>query len=167
MLLGFAALLALLQTFGGPAHAAWPDLPLLGLTSFVPLLLATRIVDTPGAASAACGAYLLPRTLLSLLIPGIDLPPLLLIPTLAFDLVWWLRTWPVRRRRRRGPSPPLTLPRAIAAGATFGIVLALVEPPFRVFTGQDPIGWTGPNLWLAAAVTAVQCAALSGLSRAS
>ncbi|HET6317893.1 MAG TPA: hypothetical protein VFG86_15675, partial [Chloroflexota bacterium] len=46
------------------------------------------------------GAYLLPRTLLSLLL-GVPLPLLLLAPAMAFDLIVWLRRDDLPRRRNR------------------------------------------------------------------
>jgi hypothetical protein len=67
-----------------------PRLIWLCLLSLGPVLLATATVRVPGVASAMCGAYLLPRSVLSLLQPGLPLPPLLLIPAMSFDLVVWL-----------------------------------------------------------------------------
>jgi hypothetical protein len=67
-------------------------------------VLATWLVRMPGAASAVSGAYLLPRTLLSVIDPGLPLPPLLLIPAMVFDVLVWLqwpdlsRLWPGRAR---------------------------------------------------------------------
>src|SRR5260370_32640221 len=91
VLIGCALLIGLAQTLLGPPGTAVPDLPLLGLTALLPMALATRIVRAPGAASAACGAYLMPRALLSLAQPGLELPPLLLVPAVAFDLALWLQ----------------------------------------------------------------------------
>jgi len=82
-----ALLLALL------AELWWP-------LSALPLVSATVFMRMPGVASAVAGAYLLPRTLLSLLL-GVPLPLLLLAPAMAFDLIVWLRRDDLPRRRNR------------------------------------------------------------------
>src|ERR1043166_8762256 len=87
MLLGGGQVL--LSVWNPPAPL--PELPLLGVLGLVPLLVGQRIVGAPGAASAVCGAYLLPRTLISLVEPGFEPPPLLLVPAVAFDVCAWLR----------------------------------------------------------------------------
>src|SRR5437868_7803212 len=136
ILLFGALFLGVGQVLIGPTQRPLPDLPVLGATALVPLVIATRIINTPGSASAVCGAYLLPRSLLSLLVPGLDLPPLLLAPALAFDLVFWVRQrdlgqlrylWKRRSRKRAAPvdSRPSLL-RAAAAGAAFGVVVSMV-----------------------------------------
>jgi hypothetical protein len=115
VLLGCALLLAGGQLVLGDPRAPLPDLPLLAILAMGPMALATRLVGAPGAASAVCGAYLLPRTVLSLVDPSIEPPPLLLVPALAFDVSAWLRAsdlanlrylWPGNqsawRRQRRG-----------------------------------------------------------------
>jgi hypothetical protein len=145
-------------------------------------------------AAAVCGAYLLPRALLSVVDPSVEPPPLLLIPAVAFDASVWLRwsdvanlryVWPggrARWRRRRAPSGPDVTPgvtrrfyagggrrgtvgprrvrgwRAAVAGAIFGAVLVLVEPPFAVLLGADPTMWSGNNLWLAGGLATLGCA---------
>ncbi len=86
-LLAHALLLALL------AELWWP-------LSVLPLVSATVLMRMPGVASAVTGAYLLPRTLLSLL-SGSPLPLLLLAPAMAFDLIVWLRRDDLPRRRNR------------------------------------------------------------------
>ena len=92
ILLGCAVLLAAVaETVVGSPRRALPDLPILAVGTLVPMLLGTRIVRAPGAASAICGAYLMPRTLISLVEPRLEPPPLLLVPALAFDLALWAR----------------------------------------------------------------------------
>src|SRR5438105_5797515 len=91
VLLGCALLLAGGQLIVGPPRQPLPDLPLLAATAFVPLGLAGRLTLTPGAAAAVCGAYLLPRSLLSLVDPSVEPPPLLLVAALAFDVSLWLQ----------------------------------------------------------------------------
>jgi hypothetical protein len=129
-----------------------PDLPLVGGTALLPLAIAVRIVRMPGAASATCGAYLLPRSVIGLFQSNLDQPPLLLVPTIGFDVALWLLG---TRAPRLKPAP-----RAALAGALFGLVLGLIEPPYRVFLGADPATWSGPGVWIAAAITSVVCAAI-------
>jgi hypothetical protein len=173
---GAECLLACALLLGGgqlllePPRQALPDLPLLSVLAFVPLALATRLVLAPGAASAVCGAYLLPRTLASLLDPSLEPPPLLLVPALAFDLCAWLRAsdlanlaylWPRRRSAwRKRDRQPRRLRRwqATLAGAVFGAVLAVIEPPFALLLGGDPTGWSGTPLVLASGLSALGCA---------
>jgi hypothetical protein len=176
ILLACAVLLGLAQTIIGNPHRALPDLPLLAATTLVPLLLGTRIVSTPGAASAVCGAYLMPRTLISLVEPALEPPPLLLVPALAFDLAVWIRgadlarvahIWPRRERRWRKRRPPiqrrLDWPRAALAGGLFGLVLSAVEPPFALLYGADPAHWTPTELGVASGLAAVACALLASM----
>ena len=176
VLLACAVLLGLGQVLIGPTNAAWPDLPVLGLTAFVPLAIATRLTQIPGAAAAVCGAYLLPRTLISLVEPSIEPPPLLLVPAIAYDLGLWLRpghlagvaqVWPARggawRRRPNRERRRIGGWRAAGAGALFGLALALVEPPFAILLGDDPNDWVGTTLWAAVAGCVGICALL-GLS---
>src|SRR5207244_3117921 len=101
---------------GGPRHAL-PDLPLLAVVALLPLAVATRVVNTPGAAAAACGAYLLPRTLVTLANQSLEPPPLLLVPAVAFDVALWMRMGDLARlwrgvtgggKRWRKRVPPLT-----------------------------------------------------------
>jgi hypothetical protein len=119
-LLGCAALLAVAEL------SEWR------LLMLVPMAIGTRVVNAPGAASAICGAYLLPRTLLSLVQPGLPLPPLLLIPSMAFDVTLWLRAADFRlvrppwRKRPKVHRTPTRL-RGALAGAVFGVTLAAVE----------------------------------------
>ncbi len=102
---------------------AWPPL------SVLPVLSATLLMQVPGVASAVCGAYLLPRSLLTLL-GWLPMPPLLLAPAMAFDLIVWLRwddlprwrgKWRKRDRRPREPR----LWRVALAAAAFEVLLAL------------------------------------------
>jgi hypothetical protein len=170
LLLGCALLLGGgLLVLNSPSRAL-PDLPILTIVACAPLALATRFSAAPGAASAVCGAYLLPRTLLSLVDPTVDPPPLLLVPAVAFDLTAWLRPsdlagllriWPRKRSawRARDRRPRrLRRWRAAAAGAMFGAVLAAVEPPFAVLLGGDRALWSGTPLLAAAAYSALGCA---------
>jgi len=174
VLVGCAALMGLAQTLLGPPRTAVPDLPLLGLTALLPMALATRIVRAPGAASAVCGAYLMPRALLSLAQPGLELPPLLLVPAVAFDLALWLRRGDLARlvprrnarwrKRARPTHRTLNVLRAAIAGAVFGLILALVEPPFALFLGADAATWSGQNLLLAQGMTVLASAVIGPLS---
>jgi hypothetical protein len=212
VLLGCALLLAGGQLVSGDdPRAPLPDLPLLAVLGLCPLVLATRLVGAPGVASAVCGAYLLPRALLSLVDPSIAPPPLLLVPALAFDVSAWLRAgdlatlirvWPRGQStwRRRGPHRPRSLRakttagmthsgpdatpgvtqrtyagggrrgtvgprrvgagRAAVAGAVFGGMLAVMEPPFAVLLGADSAVWSASatNLWLAGCLSTLACA---------
>jgi len=158
----------------GPLTRPLPDLPVLGLTALMPLAIAERIVRAPGAATAVCGAYLLPRATLSLLVPTIPPPPLLLVPAVAFDLGLWLdashfdamvdmlprrlRTW---RVGRKPSTAQFSRGRPLVAGAVFGLVLALVEPAYQVFLGADPRVWSGPSIWIAAIATTLICGGLA------
>jgi hypothetical protein len=180
-----ALFLAASEVLIGPLQRPMPDLPVLGATALVPLVIATRIINMPGTASAVCGAYLLPRSLLSVVLPGLELPPLLLAPALAFDLALWLSQadlsqvrglWPLLQCRWRKSTAAVarrTSSRwAAAAGAVFGLVLSVVEPPFETLIGGDPFVWAGSTVLLAAGATAtVVCAlvaaALSGRGIAS
>lgn len=138
VLLGCAALIA-----ASEAVISSPLLPILGATALFPIALATRIVNTPGVASAVCGAYLLPRTLLTLTHPDLPLPPLLLPAAFAFDLVVWLRRSDLywrRRTRRHRTRRTLTWPRALMGGAIFGAVLAAVQPSFELVPALACLG---------------------------
>jgi hypothetical protein len=109
-----------MQILGGPYRAGpWPGLTLRGALlivlhagllailaetwwplSVLPLLTITVLMRMPGAASAVSGAYLLPRSLLTLT-GALGMAPLLLAPAMAFDLVVWLRADDIPRRRSR------------------------------------------------------------------
>jgi hypothetical protein len=117
-----------------------------GLAALLPVALVTFLVRMPGAASAVTGAYLLPRALLSLLDPSVPLPPLLLVPAIAFDLAAWLRpsdlsavrnAWPRRRNpwtvKRDRSSRRLTVQRIALATAAFAATLLVVEPAWQRF----------------------------------
>jgi hypothetical protein len=172
VLLGCALLLAGGQLILAKPTTPLPDLPVLAAFACAPLALATRLTKVPGAAAAVCGAYLLPRSLLSLLDRGLEPPPLLLVPALVFDVSLWLRAndlanlWPnkqkVRRKHHRGPRKP-GLVRASIAGGLFGLTTAALEPPFVVLLGADPATWSGSTVLVATAVCAAICALL-GLS---
>ena len=175
VLLGCALLLAGGQLIVATPARPMPDLPILAAGAFAPLALATRLTQIPGAAAAVCGAYLLPRSLLSLVDPGLEPPPLLLVPALVFDLSLWLKAadlanlahvWPTRRqawgKRARHPCQPQKW-RASLAGGLFGLTLAALEPPFVTLLGAEPATWSGPTVFGAAAVCAAICALL-GLS---
>jgi hypothetical protein len=136
----------------------------LAVTAFLPLVLATRVVQAPGAASAVCGAYLLPRTLISLIEPSIDPPPLLLVPALAYDVALWLRVSDVRGRRDRTPRR-VTWWRAGFAGAIFGLVLSLTGPSFAILLGGDAANWSGAALWAAGTGNVLGCALIGFSAR--
>jgi hypothetical protein len=174
MLLACAGFLAVGQVLIGPLERPLPDLVILGVASLLPLAIAERIVRVPGSATAVCGAYLLPTSLLSLLVPGVPSPPLLLVPAITFDLVLWLDVshlaavrdlWPGRHVAPRNRPKPrrsfFSRGRAVLAGAAFGLVLALVEPSYQMFLGALPALWTGPTLWIAAMGTTLVCAGLA------
>ena len=170
VLLACALLLAGGQlVLGDDPDTSLRELPLLGVLAVCPLVLATRRVGMPCSASAVCGAYLLFRTLASLVDPAIPPPPLLLVPAVAFDLTSWLRAsdlagmarhlrpgrrsrWrraKVEPRRRAGPR------RSAMAGAVFGAVLATIEPPFAVLLGADPAAFPA---WASAGLSTMACA---------
>jgi hypothetical protein len=169
LLLGCALLLGGGQLILGNPRTPLPELPLLSVLALAPLALAMHLVGAPGAASAVCGAYLLPRTLLSLIDASIDPPPLLLVPALAFDLSAWLRAsdvanlanvWPHKQslRKKRGRQPRRLRPWRLAiAGGVFGGVLAAVEPPFALLLGADPATWSGTPLVLASTWSVIGC----------
>jgi hypothetical protein len=176
MVLACAGFLAVGQVLIGPITRPLPDLPLLGVTALVPLAVAERIVRVPGAASAACGAYLLPRSLVSLLVPALPQAPLLLVPTIIFDLVIWLdashfftalvdalpsRLGVRRPPKRKSTTVTFSRPRALLAGGAFGLILSLVEPSYQLFLGGDPATWSGPAVWVAAVATTLVCAPLA------
>jgi hypothetical protein len=149
----------------GLPRRAWPDVLWVGLATVVPPLVGTCLVRAPGCASAVCGVYLLGRSLVSLVEPALELPPLLLPSAVACDVAVWLRRAdlrPPRRgqvwRRRSRVERGLTTWRAALGGLAFGIVLALVEPPFRVLLGSDPSGWSASQQLLAAVSAGVGCA---------
>jgi hypothetical protein len=153
ILLGCAVFLAIGQSIVGVPRQPLPDLPLTGVTALLPLALALRIVQMPGAASAVCGAYLLPRATVALFQTSLDQPPLLLVPTIAFDVLLWLLHTRMPRLRPQ--------PRAVIAGALFGALLASIEPSFRLFLGANPATWSGASVWAAVIATAVACAAIA------
>jgi hypothetical protein len=182
MVLACAGFLAIGQVLIGPISKPVPDLTVLGVTALVPLALAERILRVPGSATAACGAYLLPRSLISLLVPSIAQPPQLLVPTIVFDLVLWLdashlyalrdairdalptrlRFWGAHGTQAAAPSSvPFTRTRALLGGGAFGLVLSLVEPSYEMFLGGDPVLWTGPLVWVATVLTTLVCAAVA------
>jgi len=108
-----------------------PRLMWLCLLSLGPLVLATSMLRMPGVASAVCGAYLLPRSLLSLIDPSLPLPPLLLIPAMTFDVVVWLawadvaKLWAWRRarwRKRLHVGRDLRFARLVGASVVFVLV---------------------------------------------
>ena len=173
VLLGCALLLAGGQLIVGTPSTPLPDLPILAALAFAPLALATRVTRIPGAAAAVCGAYLLPRSLLSLLYPALEPPPLLLVPALVFDLSLWIAAgdmanlrnlWPGRRKpwRKRNTTPRQPgRSRASLAGGLFGLTLAALEPSFVVLLGADPATWSGPALLEAGAACTAICALLA------
>jgi hypothetical protein len=97
--------------------------------SLLPVLSATVVLRVPGVATAVCGAYLLPRSVLTLL-GWPPLPPLLLAPAMAFDVLVWLRPDDLPRRRnkwrkRERRARELRGWRVLLAAVAFEIVLAL------------------------------------------
>ena len=158
VLLSCAAFLAVGQIMIGPPRQPLPDLPVVGGTALLPLAIAARIVRMPGVATATCGAYLMPRAVISLLQSSLDQPPLLLVPAVGFDLGLWILSSRVPRLR---PGP-----RSALAGAVFGLLLGLLEPAFRVFLGADPAIWNGPVVWVAALITMLVCAGVGTVATA-
>ena len=163
VLLGCALLLALGQLMATGAQGAL-DLPGVAVTALIPMAIATRVVNAPGAASAVCGAYLLPRVLLSLADPSLRLPPLLLVASLAFDGVLWVRATDFKRRKRPRVSRQVGWARAAAAGAVFGLAFAVVEPPYEIFLGASSDTWTGPSVLVAGVLGGAGCALIATLS---
>ncbi len=97
LLLVYALLLAGSQLAVGQAEldtarrsALW-YVPAIAVGAIAAPVLAARMTGMPGAASAVCGAYLLPRSLASLAFPVLATPPLLLAPAMALDVALWLR----------------------------------------------------------------------------
>jgi hypothetical protein len=178
VLLAGAGLLAVgLALIGNPSQPL-PDLVLQAMVSLTPLALASCIVRMPGVASAVCGAYLLPRSLLSLLLPVVPPPPLLLVPAIVFDVALWLRLadlttvagfWPWGRaqrrwRKRRRVIRQLTRGHVGAAGAVYGLVLCMVVPPWAVLLGGDPAAWPLDEMLVTAALAAAVSAAVGALA---
>jgi len=171
LLLACAAFLAVGQALVGPIRQPWPDLPVLGVTALLPMVIAVRLINAPGAAAGVCGAYLLPRTTASLLLPSLELPPLLLVPAIALEIALWLHAGdlalPARRgawrKRKRPEQRRVTSRQAGLAGAVFGLALGIVEASYRVFLGADPGEWSGAIVWVAIGVTCAACAALGTL----
>jgi hypothetical protein len=170
MLLGLELVVVRTQRDG----RAWPDLVVWAAAMVVPPVLATCVVRIPGAASAACGVYLLWRGLLSLVDPQVEPPPLLLPAAVAFDLLAWLRSADVRPPPwwrgavRRNPKPGargLAGRRVAIAGGALGLIFGVVEPPFAVLLGGDPADWSTTDTLLAAAVSAVVCAGVAAYLR--
>ncbi len=117
------------------------------------LTLAARLAQMPGTALAVCGAYLLPRSVVSLLAPGIALPAFLLVPSALLELALWARG-PLSAIRaawwRRSPVKPLPATRgdrcvepgrAALGGALFGACLAVLEPTSAIVQGADASTW--------------------------
>ena len=177
VLLGCALLLVCEDLLFGHPRRAMPDLPALSLLALVPPVLATRTVQMPGAASAVCGVYLLWGSVRTLVEPSVEPPPLLLPPAVAFDLIAWLRAADLlalgarprdasSRLPRRRVTRPLTTRRTSLAGAAFGLVLALVEPPFALLLGSDPSGWQMGDVALGGGLALVGGACLGAGLRA-
>jgi hypothetical protein len=139
LLLAHALLLAAAFALVAPLPRSSSNLTVVALLAFGPLALATRLVQAPGTASAVCGAYLLPRSLASVLDPSLGLPSLIIVSSFAFDLATWLRAndlsglanvWKRRRMvwQRRDRSPRrLRRWQFAVGGAAFGAVFVLVE----------------------------------------
>lgn len=152
LLIGGGQLLLAPAELSAQQRAELPWLPLVALAAALGFLVAAATTGIPGAAAAACGAYLLPRSVLSLLVPELD-PPALLIPSAtACELALWTRArdlqrlsdvwprkgnarlkrvWQARGRSRRAITPR----RAMLAGAVSGVLLALIEPAQALVLG--------------------------------
>jgi hypothetical protein len=143
------------------------------------LVLAEGITRTPGTGAAVCVAYLLPVALLSLIVPAAGPPPELMAPAILFDLSLWLRrddlsrladAWPTQARRqarlwRKRPDGArlISPPRASAAGAVFGLTLALLEPPTALLLGSRTTPLPGTEVLLLTVVAAA-AGALAGFA---
>ena len=164
MLLLCGCLLLGFELVAGSPQRAWPDLVWVAVVGVVPPLLGTCLVSAPGCAAGVCGVYLLGRSVASLLDPSLELPPLLLPSALACDLAVWLRRADLRPRtrqvwrRRARVERRVTTWRAALGGMLFGVVLAVVQPPFAILLGSDPAGWTPSEQVLAGALAGVGCA---------
>jgi hypothetical protein len=178
VLLGCALVMGLGLAIVGSPRRPLPDLPLLTLVSLVPLGVAARITRVPGAASAVCGAYLLPRALLSLVVPGLEPPPLLLLPAVALDVALFLRAadlaalldaWPRRKvqrwRKRKASTRSVKALRAAAAGAVYGALLSAIVPPWALLLGGDASVWTAADYWLAVGATVLIGGAVGLIAR--
>lgn len=161
LLLGGTQLLLGAADFEVAARRPLSWLPLAGVGAVASLTLVARLTRMPGAAAAACGAYLLPRTLLSLAVAEAAPPPLLWPPTLLLELALWLRRADVEAlldllpargaavRRARAWRPRNRAPRSLSrrraalGGLLFGLLLGALEPSFERVLGGDPAAWTG------------------------
>lgn len=184
LLLAHALLLAGVMLLGPTdldvrARGALPYLPLASAASVMPLVLAARLTGVPGAGAAVCGAYLLPRSGLSLLLPTVPLPPMLIAAAILFEVVLWLRRddlvavldlWPTRHQRRvwrtrTRQRRSFSQPRAALAGGVFGLTLAALEPPLALLLGGDPAGWAPEATARAVPLSAITAAASAWLIR--
>jgi hypothetical protein len=153
VLLGCAAFLWVGQILVGVPKQPLPDVPVVGVTALLPLAIAVRITQIPGAASAVCAAYLVPASVVALFQDSLAQPPLLVVPAMAFDLALWLVPLYIKR------LPPKTHP--VIAGAVFGAIFALLEPGFRLFLGAQLATWTGPAVWISVVATSAACAVVA------
>jgi hypothetical protein len=142
LVLAHGVLLAAGQVLvGNSQQVVW-----LCVLTVVPLMLATHLMQMPGVASAVAVVYLLPRSLVSLFDPSVDLPPPLLVPAVVFDVLAWLRRGDLalaRRKRYRRSERRVVAWRLGVAGVVAAVVLAVIEPPFASFfsatgTGSSP-----------------------------
>ncbi len=153
VLLGCAAFLWIGQALVGVPRQPVPDIPVVGVTALLPLVIAVRITQVPGAASAVCAAYLVPASVLALFRETLAQPPLLLVPAMAFDVAVWVL--PVYLKQVPAHLYPLI------AGAVFGAIFGLVEPPFRLFLGGEFATWTGSAVWISVVATSASCAVIA------
>lgn len=147
-------------------QVALPFLPLEATLSVMPLVLVARLTSMPWTATAVAGAYLLGRSLVSLIEPAVAAPPLILVGAMALDCTLWVQArdvarladlWPRRGeamarwawRRERTSERGFRVGRAVAGGLAFALTLAIVEPPFSVLLGADPSAWSLREQWLA------------------
>ena len=184
--LSLAMLLAALQLALGSrdlyveARSALPWLPVVAALTVGVLVLSARITVMPGFLSAVCGAYLMPRSIVSLLLPDIAPPPLILPGALLLDLVLWLRPEHIvaltdllpsneqaklRRQWRRRPKPPTSISprRALGGGAAYGLLFSLLEPTFALLLGAPAANWQGTDVLIAAGLSTVACSAVGWL----
>lgn len=150
--------LALLGPMDADARerSALPSLPLVTFGTVLVLAHVARVTRMPGTASAVAGVYLLVRSVVSLLPNGVAPPPVLLLPALALDAVFW--AWP----HVSSGWPPLAFRRAILGGALAGLVLSIVEPEYEVIVGSPTDHWSGPLL-LAGGAAAIVAGAVAAL----
>lgn len=157
-----------------------PYLPWITAADVFLLVHAAYTLPVPGLSSAVAGAYLLPRSLVSLGLRDIALPPLLLPAAMMLDVVLWTRAadllslrglWPRRGSRARrhlwrprttSPRKP-TVRRSIFGGALYGLLLVAFETPTALLLGAPGSVWTADAVGVSAVVSAAVGAVSAGL----